>query len=373
MQYDPDFESNGMGLLLLAVDGHEFERLLVLDMEHLAIGAVIFSHQPSMQARMYMFAQFYVPWNGDEAVWLRTDRQWPTAWIYNERNVSYTDPEFLIGTCIENLSPELHEPDFVVSWTWRPDPPLWLCSHSDCLDHELFERSGATSSHVTVPEVFDEVTRSGTPFWVSLMPDPRFINSLQGSTLAKHALSVEGIWGAGIYLSLEAHSSSMPKGLATYIYPSNPVYVVIASHRVLFENFHADHGTIISADRFDYVSRPPGPPDVCLGFISWNRLRLLDMTVHSTLEHLQNVEPLVRYEMVWVDNGSQNQTERSIILNKFEWDKPLLLHKNRGLPFALNRIYDLCEAPYTPRELRVASPRPCARSARSATRVCAGL
>ena len=146
MQYDPDLKSHGVGLLLLAVDGHEFERLLVLDMEHLAIGAVIFSQKPSVQARMYMFAQFYVPWNGDEAVWLRTDRQWPTAWIYNERNASYTDPEFLIGACIENLSPELHEPDFVVSWTWRPDPPLWLCSHSDCLDHELFERSGATST-----------------------------------------------------------------------------------------------------------------------------------------------------------------------------------------------------------------------------------
>jgi hypothetical protein len=197
---------------------------------------------------------------------------------------------------------------------------------------------------------------AGTPFFFSIMPNLRynldaFSAFFQDAgepylDLLKNASSLEGFWGSGVYVSLEAHAH-------TGIF--DPIYIITASQRVQFENFDALNHIVLASKPFEHATRQPGPPIVCLGFISFNRLQLLELTVRSTLEHLKRVEPLMRYETVWVDNGSQNQTELSVIWRKFGFDKPLLLRENRGLPYALNRIYDICEAPYTPASFRVAA------------------
>jgi hypothetical protein len=365
MQRPADTEPQVVGLLLMEANGHEFERLRTLDMEHMAIEFIVFSKMPSMQARMYLFAQAcYWPWNGDEVVWEYTDKQWPTMWIVGGRVMEW--PEFLTASFLENLSPMVRatdfEPDVAVSWAWGPlaEPPRKLCNRAWCVSTMRSANYRIITSGVDLASARTSQL-AGAPFYFSLMPNLR--SNLDAFSaffkdagepyldLLKKVSSLEGFWGSGVYVSLEAHAPFMNRA-HTGVY--NPIYIVAASQRVHFENFDALNHIVLASKPFEHALRPPGPPIVCLGFISFNRLQLLELTVRSTLEHLKRVEPLMRYETVWVDNGSQNQTELSVIWRKFGFDKPLLLRENRGLPYALNRIYDFCEAPYTPASFRVA-------------------
>ena len=106
------------------------------------------------------------------------------------------------------------------------------------------------------------------------------------------------------------------------------------------------------SEPFFHVPFSNGEPEreVCVAFLSCNRLNLLDQTIRSSLRHLQSIEPdvLSKTETIWIDNGSQNRTELQMIQETFHHvlDKVVLLRENRGLPYALNRMYNLCEAPF---------------------------
>jgi hypothetical protein len=49
---------------------------------------------------------------------------------------------------------------------------------------------------------------------------------------------------------------------------------------------------------------PQFQPQICICVLSCNRLNLLEQTLASIINHMENDEPNVKYEIVWVDNGS---------------------------------------------------------------------
>ena len=91
---------------------------------------------------------------------------------------------------------------------------------------------------------------------------------------------------------------------------------------------------------------PQHHPDVCVCVLSLNRLDLLERTLRSTIEHLEADEPLLRYELVWVDNGS-DPAAVARFLPRFQIEKRLLLGVNYGVAYGFNSLFhDLCRAPY---------------------------
>jgi len=91
---------------------------------------------------------------------------------------------------------------------------------------------------------------------------------------------------------------------------------------------------------------PERNPEICVTFLSCRRLHLLERSIQAVIHHLETVEPNVKYEIVWVDNGS-NQQNTIQILQKFQIEKPVLLQLNYGLAFGFNlQFFGLCRAPF---------------------------
>ena len=87
-------------------------------------------------------------------------------------------------------------------------------------------------------------------------------------------------------------------------------------------------------------------PELCLCVLSCKRLDLLRVTLRSVIRHLEQAEAAVRYEVVWVDNGS-DETERQAIHREFRIEKALLLGTNYGMAYGFNTLFfRLCSAPY---------------------------
>ena len=58
------------------------------------------------------------------------------------------------------------------------------------------------------------------------------------------------------------------------------------------------------------------------------------------------MERALPYELVWVDNGS-NQDERHALHNEFTFEKTLFLGTNYGMAYGFNTLFfRLCSAPY---------------------------
>lgn len=93
---------------------------------------------------------------------------------------------------------------------------------------------------------------------------------------------------------------------------------------------------------------PESQPHVCLAFLSCcNRIDLLNHTIAGAIRHLELDEPKeLRYEIAWVDNGS-DQDLTSKIISTYEIEHALLLPQNMGLAYGMNLlIHNLCQAPY---------------------------
>lgn len=88
----------------------------------------------------------------------------------------------------------------------------------------------------------------------------------------------------------------------------------------------------------------PDTPHVSLAFLSCRRIALLELTIRSIVEYLQQVEPMVRYESVLVDNGSGPDIFEVIKSNNL--DKAVVFKQNQGIARGLNVLFGLCEAPY---------------------------
>ncbi len=102
------------------------------------------------------------------------------------------------------------------------------------------------------------------------------------------------------------------------------------------------------------AAEPPAPPrralthspQLCVCVLSYKRLDLLRTTLRSIVSHLEQVETSVAYELVWVDNGS-DEAERQQLHREFAFEKALLLGTNYGLAYGFNSLFfRLCSAPY---------------------------
>ena len=87
-------------------------------------------------------------------------------------------------------------------------------------------------------------------------------------------------------------------------------------------------------------------PDVCVCVLSYQRLDLLRTTLRSIVDHIEADERGVSYELVWVDNGSDN-AERRAVHAEFAFEKALFLGTNYGMAYGFNTLFfRLCSAPY---------------------------
>jgi hypothetical protein len=87
-------------------------------------------------------------------------------------------------------------------------------------------------------------------------------------------------------------------------------------------------------------------PQLCVCVLSCQRLDLLRTTLHAIVHHLETVERGLPYELVWVDNGS-NDTERQALHREFTFEKALMLGANYGMAYGFNTLFfRLCSAPY---------------------------
>ena len=87
-------------------------------------------------------------------------------------------------------------------------------------------------------------------------------------------------------------------------------------------------------------------PDVCVCVLSYQRLDLLRTTLRSIIDHIEADERGVSYELVWVDNGSNN-AERRAVHAEFAFEKALFLGTNYGMAYGFNTLFfRLCSAPY---------------------------
>lgn len=95
-------------------------------------------------------------------------------------------------------------------------------------------------------------------------------------------------------------------------------------------------------------SYPEQQPHICLAFLSCcQRTDLLNHTLAGTIRHMEEDEPsFLRYEVAWVDNGS-DRTLTSIIRDTYQIEHSLTLPNNMGLAYGMNLlIQNLCTAPY---------------------------
>lgn len=89
-------------------------------------------------------------------------------------------------------------------------------------------------------------------------------------------------------------------------------------------------------------------PHICLAFLSCcDRTDLLNHTMAAVIRHMEEDEPsFLRYEIAWVDNGSQADMTQQIV-NAYQIEHALRLPQNMGLAYGMNLlIFNLCKAPY---------------------------
>ena len=84
-------------------------------------------------------------------------------------------------------------------------------------------------------------------------------------------------------------------------------------------------------------------PTLCVCVLSHRRLDLLNRTLTAIVSHLETVERGLPYELVWVDNGS-DEAERHALHASFAFEKALLLGSNYGMAFGLNQGHTWCTA-----------------------------
>jgi hypothetical protein len=89
-------------------------------------------------------------------------------------------------------------------------------------------------------------------------------------------------------------------------------------------------------------------PHICLAFLSCcDRTDLLNHTMAAMIRHMEEDEPsFLRYEIAWVDNGSQADKTQEIA-DAYQIEHALRLPQNMGLAYGMNLlIFNLCNAPY---------------------------
>ena len=87
-------------------------------------------------------------------------------------------------------------------------------------------------------------------------------------------------------------------------------------------------------------------PTLCICVLSHKRLDLLRTTLRAIVRHMETVETGLPYELVWVDNGS-DEAERQALHRELRIEKALLLGTNYGMAYGFNSLFfRLCAAPF---------------------------
>jgi hypothetical protein len=100
--------------------------------------------------------------------------------------------------------------------------------------------------------------------------------------------------------------------------------------------------------RSNFPQTKADAPHICLAFLSCcDRTDLLNHTMAAVIRHMEEDEPSVlRYEIAWVDNGSQPDKTQEIA-DAYQIEHALRLPRNMGLAYGMNLlIFNLCQAPY---------------------------
>jgi hypothetical protein len=95
-------------------------------------------------------------------------------------------------------------------------------------------------------------------------------------------------------------------------------------------------------------SYPETEPQICLAFLSCcQRTDLLNHTLAAAIRHMEEDEPsFLKYEIAWVDNGS-DKDKTSEIVDNYQIEHAQTLPQNMGLAYGMNLlIFNLCTAPY---------------------------
>ena len=87
---------------------------------------------------------------------------------------------------------------------------------------------------------------------------------------------------------------------------------------------------------------PEARAKVCFAFMSCGRLGLLRQTVGALVEHMDQWEPSVPYELAWVDQGSGPEARG--IVEEVQFEHSLLWQLNYGVTHGLNMLlFGLCQ------------------------------
>lgn len=128
--------------------------------------------------------------------------------------------------------------------------------------------------------------------------------------------------------------------------------VLLDNEKSSFSRNMASFNKQVTSPRQPRVERAKFPetndPHICLAFLSCcDRTDLLNHTMAAVIRHMEEDEPsYLRYEIAWVDNGS-NHDETEKIADAYQIEHALRLPQNMGLAYGMNLlIFNLCTAPY---------------------------
>jgi len=94
---------------------------------------------------------------------------------------------------------------------------------------------------------------------------------------------------------------------------------------------------------------PQVDPRICLAFLSCGRYDLLERSLASVVDHMEQYEPGLAYEVALVDNCNQDAGSEFVerISQRFQIERISILRTNYGIAAGLNTLYfGLCRAPY---------------------------
>eukprot|EP00741_Cyanophora_paradoxa_P008474 tig00001333_g8199.t1 len=91
---------------------------------------------------------------------------------------------------------------------------------------------------------------------------------------------------------------------------------------------------------------PEYKPQVCVAGLTCRRLHLFERALSSVIRHMEADEPKVKYEIAWVDNGSERR-QRAVLNSRYEVEKFAMFDANYGLSYGINvAFFGMCRAKY---------------------------
>ena len=109
---------------------------------------------------------------------------------------------------------------------------------------------------------------------------------------------------------------------------------------------HADIKPRSHRDDNAIVTKNTGvDPALCVAFIGCNRPQLLKRTLEAFYAHMNEREPKLAWEAVWIDQAT-SVASRSVISRRFQLDARFSAVRPRGQSFVWNLVGHMCRSKY---------------------------